>query len=142
MNVSKNFILQEYVPKILWDYKGENSIWFLDKRLFSLVQFIRDHFNRTVVINDWHRDGSLNNCGYRMPDTKMGASLSQHKFGRAADLHFEGITDYQAIRQEIQDKWPLFKDAGLTTIEADTQTWLHVDIRNTNIDNLLIVPYR
>lgn len=30
----------------------------------------------------------------------------------------------------------------LTTIEAGTPTWLHVDIRFTGSDDLLIVPYR
>lgn len=142
MRVSKNFILQEFVPEILYKYKGESCIWFLDQRLISLVQFFRDHFNRPITINDWHTGGKLHDCGFRMPDSKTGAILSQHKFSRAADIHFDTDTDYDAIRQEVKDNWPVFKAAGLTTIEADTPTWLHIDIRHTGLDELLIVPYR
>lgn len=142
MNVSKDFVLQELVPEILWKHKGDSSLWFLDKRLIELVQFIRDHFNRPITINDWHRGGKLHDCGFRLPDSKTGAILSQHKMGRAADIHFDGIVNYSEIRKHIQDNWPLFKQAGLTTIEADTPTWLHIDIRNTDTSELLIVPYR
>lgn len=140
--ISPNFILEEFVPKILFDYRAEKSIEMIDMRLVSLVESIRSWFNKPITINDWHKGGKLNDCGYRMPDSKTGATLSQHKFGRAADIHFSGITDYEAIRKEIQDNWIAFKDFGLTTIEAGTSTWLHVDIRYTGIGDLLIVPFR
>lgn len=140
MKLSENFILQEFVPQVLWTYKGESSIWFLDQRLIWLVQFFRNYFGKPITLNDWMDGGKLNDCGFRLPDSKTGAVLSQHKFGRAADLHFEGITNYDTIRQEIKDNWPLFKAEGLTTIEDNTDTWLHIDIRHTGLNKLLIVP--
>lgn len=141
MKVSKDFELQEYMPESLWRQMGEKCIWFLDQRLISLVQFIRDDIGNPVFINNWQVGGALNDCGFRLPDSTTGAALSQHKFGRAADLHIQGV-NYNSLRKYIQDEWPKFKTAGLTTIEADTDSWLHVDIRYTGLDELLIVPFR
>ncbi len=140
--MSKYFIIQELVPKYIYDYFGDKSIWFIDVRLWSLLDTFRDHFNTPITINNWHVDGKFSESGFRGTGSYVGSSSSQHKFGRAADLKFKDLTDYDLIRDEIKKNWNKFKDAGLTTIEADTPTWLHVDIRNTNSDNLLIVPYK
>ncbi len=138
--VSKHFILQELVPKEIYEYLGDNSLWLIDKRLWTLIDFIRDYFAVPITINNWDNGGKFNESGFRLSNSKTGAALSQHKFGRAADLKFEGLTNYDGIRDVIIQNYPKFKDAGLTTIEAGTETWLHVDIRNTNSDELLIVP--
>lgn len=138
--VSKHFILQELVPKEIYEYLGDNSLWLIDKRLWTLIDFIRDYFAVPITINNWDSGGKFNESGFRLSNSKTGAALSQHKFGRAADLKFEGLTNYDGIRDVIIQNYPKFKEAGLTTIEAGTETWLHVDIRNTNSDELLIVP--
>jgi hypothetical protein len=46
------------------------------------------------------------------------------------------------VRQDIIDHYPLYREAGVTTIEAETPTWVHVDCRNTRQETLLIVPYK
>lgn len=140
--ISTSFDLRELVPKILYDYMGDKSIWFLDPRLITLVQFFRDHYGLPITINDWHTGGTLIDCGFRMPDSKTGATLSQHKFGRAVDCHFSGITDYEEMRNKVRNDWYILKAQGLTTIELATPTWLHIDIRHTGMDGLLEVPYR
>lgn len=139
--VSKHFIIPELVPKEMYDYLGaEKSSWLIDPRLWTLIDFFRDYFAVPITINNWHLGGKFNESGFRMANSKTGAALSQHKFGRAADLKFEGLDNYEGIRQVVIDHWDKFREAGLTTIEAGTATWLHVDIRDTNTDNLLIVP--
>ena len=138
---SKHFIIQELVPVEIFNYLGpEKSLWLIDPRLYKLIAFLRDFFDVATTINDRYLGGQYNESGFRMSNSKTGAALSQHKFGRAADLKFAGHTDYEEIRKIIIDNWPKFKEAGLTTIEAGTETWLHVDIRDTNTDELLIVP--
>lgn len=139
MKVSKDFELQEYVPGSLYNKMGDSCIWFLDQRLISLVQFIRDDIGKPIYINNWQIGGVMNDCGFRLPDSRTGTALSQHKFGRAADLHIDGV-NYDDLRKYIQEEWRKYKNAGLTTIEADTSTWLHVDIRHTGLDQLYIVP--
>lgn len=141
--ISKYFTIQELVPREAFNYLGvDKCIWLIDPRLLTLLDVIREHFNVPVTINNWSTDGQYNESGFRLCSTKTGATMSQHKFGRAGDMKFEGLTDYDAIRKEIQANWPKFKEAGLTTIEATTPTWLHVDIRFTGSDDLLIVPFR
>jgi hypothetical protein len=140
---SKHFIIQELVPKEIYDYLGaDKSSWLIDPRLWALIDFFRDYFGVAVTINDWHTGGKFNESGFRLNNSKTGAALSQHKFGRAADLKFDTHTDYEEIRKIVIANWDKFKEAGLTTIEAGTPTWLHVDIRDTNSDTLLIVPFR
>lgn len=70
----------------------------------------------------------------------LGSWWSQHKFIRAADPIFKGITADQ-IRTEILDNEKSFISAGLTTLEAGryAPTWVHMDQRPTGIDNILIV---
>lgn len=139
---SKHFIIQELVPKEIYEYRGDKSIELIDKRLWTLIDFFRDYFAVPITINNWDSGGKFNESGFRLSNSKTGAALSQHKFGRAADLKFEGLTNYDGIRDVVIQHWDKFKEAGLTTIEAGTETWLHVDIRDTNIDTLLIVPFR
>ncbi len=137
---SNHFIIQELVPKEIYEYRGEKSIELIDKRLWTLIDFFRDYFAVPITINNWDSGGKFNESGFRLSNSKTGAALSQHKFGRAADLKFEGLTNYDGIRDVVIQHWDKFKKAGLTTIEAGTETWLHVDIRDTNTDELLIVP--
>lgn len=142
MIVSKNFILQELVNPVAYEFMGEKSIQLIDNRLITLIQFMRDYFAAPIIINDWHKGGNDIDSGFRMPESKTGRSLSQHKFGRALDINIRGFNDYDALRKIIMDNWPLFKEHGLTTLESNTPTWLHLDIRNTNISDLYLVPYQ
>jgi len=142
MNLTKDFILQEFVPKDIYEQFHEKSIWFIDRRIPELAQAIRDLIGKPVVINNWVTGGTFSNCGYRVPNCPVGANLSQHKFGRAIDLHFVGVTNYEEIRDKIRFNFDHLKQFGLTTIEKDTPTWLHCDMRWTGLDTLLEVPYR
>lgn len=140
MNVSQNFLLQEYVPPIIYDKWGEKSLWFIDNRLFKLMQFIRERFGKVITINDWHKGGQLKYRGFRPPDIDVGAKLSQHRFGRAVDFNVQDVSP-RDVNKEIENNFTLYAKFGLTTIEDGefTKNWTHIDIRNTNQTNLLIV---
>lgn len=146
MQVSKDFILQEFVPKEVYQQFGENSIWFIKPELIKLAQFVKDWFKTGVIINNWNVNGQYNESGYRIPDSKTGAAYSQHKFGTACDFKLVGITDYELIRKEIRKSFFYFHKWGyLTTIEKDTPTWLHCDIRNIGVTiqtSVFEVPYK
>ena len=76
-----------------------------------------------------------------MPDTAVGGKLSQHKFGRAADIKIPGLTSRQ-IYDEILNHEKIFMAAGLTTLENidATPTWVHIDIRyQGNSEKIIIV---
>lgn len=148
MTVSKNFILQEFLPDYVYNRFGEKGIWLIDPRIISLAQAIRDFYNRPVIINDWYYGGNqyapgktYNHSGYRAPSTRIGATYSQHKFGRAIDIKIRDLHP-NTIRHDLRTNFALFSTYGLTTIEKDTPSWVHCDCRYTGLDHLLEVPYR
>jgi uncharacterized protein YcbK (DUF882 family) len=142
IKLTEHFYLDEYIPKEIYLSFYSKSKWFLDPRLPILVEEIRKIFGIPLSINDWHQGGKFNYSGYRPPSSTVGATYSQHKFGRAADLHFNGVSSYEPIRNQIRKNFFKLKEYGLTTIEQDTEGWLHIDTRWTGLDTLLEVPYK
>ena len=141
MKVSKNFDLREFIDPLTYQQRGDKSIQLIDDRIIILAQFVRDHFNAAVTINDYWKGGHYFESGLRRWDTTTGAELSQHKFGRAIDIKVEGIPPMN-VRDEIRRNWGVFQAAGLTCIEKNTPTWTHLDCRYTGLDELLEIPYR
>jgi len=147
MQVSKNFYLWEFVSSGIYRRWGNNSIWFLDKRIITASQFIRTRFDYPVTICNWHDaepgDKIYQYSGYRSPSCKVGANLSQHKFGRAPDLKMLGKPNNGAdeLRDDIKKNFHLYKSMGLTTIESEdyAPNWCHLDCRWTGMKELFIV---
>lgn len=147
-----NFNIKEFVPRRVYEYFGNKSIWFLDEDLIQLTQFMRVYFGESMRINDWHYGGNFQYRGFR-PDPfyykKQESGLyedirkgkySQHRYGRAIDCNFKKMTPDEA-RKEILDNQEMWLDCGLTVIEdgAFSPTWLHFDIRNTGMSEILVV---
>lgn len=155
MKVSNNFIIQEFVPKSIYDVYLENSIWFIDKELASGSELVRSALSSVLikgdvksiemVINNWCYNGSYHLRGFRPPDCKEGAKLSQHKFGNAIDFEVwlkltngnkveVGSFEVQKIltTPSVWDKInPVF-----TTIEKGTSGWTHLDKRYLGDDKI------
>ncbi len=140
MKVSKSFRLEEFVPKEIYEKYKDQSIWFSRPEVINLAQSIRDYFGRPMTINNWHSGGKFNERGFRLPDSKIGAKLSQHKLAGAIDFTIDGISPDE-VRSSILENPKRFLDEGLTTIEdgSYTPTWTHVDVRNTGLSKILIV---
>ena len=144
MKVSENFLLQEFIPKSIYDRFGVNSIWFIDDRIIKVAQYFRDKYNLPITINDWHTGGNRQYSGFRPPDCEIGAELSQHRAGRACDLKFLGQDDISIddIRENIRANQKEFYDIGLRAVEEGTDTWLHLSVQNTNLkDEILFIGF-
>ena len=63
---------------------------FVDSSLAALLQKIRDHFGRPVVITSGYRTAAHNK-------SVGGAAYSQHLYGRAADIRVQGIPVEQLV---------------------------------------------
>ena len=141
MRVSNNFIIQEFVPRKIYQ-SDLPPTWFIDERIIQIAQFIRDRFKSPMIINTWHTESKAqyNYRGYRPHDCPFGAKYSQHKYGRGFDHH---LIEYspQELFKDIIDNEQLYFDQGVRAIEKIdlTPTWLHIDIRHTNQDKILIV---
>ena len=138
--ISKHFDIREFVSKHTWDEWGMRSLWFLDPRLITLAEFTREWFGAPMMINNWHIGYSYQNRGYRHPESSVGASEGQHRFGRALDFNIKGLSSDQ-VYDEILANEKDFMLAGITTLENKqyAKTWTHMDIRNTGSANILIV---
>lgn len=91
----EKFILEELVyPDIFKEYetKGKlHRLWgLLDTDMLKTCDRIRFFIDTGVKINDWKWGGVFKESGLRPSGTSTGASLSQHKYGRAGDLKFNG----------------------------------------------------
>ena len=138
MKLNDHFIIQEFVPQIIYDRFRNNSIWFVDPVIIDLATAIREYFGKPMTINNWHRGGERIYSGFRPGYCQVGAPLSQHRFGRAIDFVIPGL-DPEEIRGEIMDHFLHFAPYGLTTLELNTPTWTHVDIRPTDTRLLYLI---
>lgn len=106
-----NFAVKEFACK-----DGSDEIK-IDSKLVIMLQQIRDHYNRPVIINSAYRTPAYNK--------KIGgAARSQHIYGKAADIAINGIEPLNVAQYaEVECKY--IKGIGL-------YTWGdHVDTRAT-----------
>lgn len=108
--LSKNFRVKEFACK-----DGSDPI-FISTELVELLQKIRDHFGRSVVINSGYRTAKHNKA-------EGGATYSQHLYGTAADIKVTGVkpSDVAAYAET------LLKNTGGIGIY---KTFTHVDVRS------------
>lgn len=140
MQISNNFLLQEFVPKDIYYQFHNKSQWFIQKHVVEYMEAIRVRYGQSITINDWKWGGKFNYRGFRPPNSTVGAKLSQHRLGNAVDFNVKNMS-CDEVREDIlnNQRWHMSK--GLTTIEdgAYAPTWVHVDFRQTRQDNILIV---
>ena len=124
----KNFRLEELVPPGIFKARGERAWEMLDARALFTLQTLRDKFG-PFIVNNWHVGGLFKESGLRSLETKTGAKLSQHRFGRAIDAKHGTLSASEILRyiQEHREDFPY-----LTTVEnpAMTPGWFHFDVRN------------
>jgi hypothetical protein len=133
IEISKNFFLDEYVTREFYDKWGEKCIHWIRPEVIHIDQFLRDRFHVKMIINDWWIGGERQQSGLRYPESKIGAGDSLHKFGCASDKIFVdmGPEWYAEVRRDIINHFmDLYQPIGLTTFEANTETWLHTDCRH------------
>ena len=107
--LSANFKVSEFKCK-----DGSDKILISDE-LVTLLQRIRDHFNKPITINSAYRNATYN--------IKIGgASKSQHVVGTAADIVVKGITPTE-VTKYVEYIMPNAGGIGLYN------SFTHVDVR-------------
>ena len=119
------FTIKELVSSRVYDDRGEKAWALLDERALKTLDKLREVFG-PVTVNDWSWGGSNEFRGLREPDCKIGAKYSQHRFGRAFDCHFRGVSANEAREYILQNpnEFPY-----IASIEMKV-SWLHFDVRN------------
>jgi len=151
--ITENFRVEEFVPQKIFQKYGDKSVWFVDPKIIRIAQLLREYFDKSMTINNWHNGGSFNYRGFRDDSfyyqwdanlsaykSKRKGKLSQHRMGRAIDFNVSGLTSDE-VRAEILKNESEWMELGVTTLEdgAYAPTWCHLDIRNTGLDNIFIV---
>jgi hypothetical protein len=132
--IPKYFKPYELVPKATYELLKNRPwvIWQLfDPRVLHVADAIRRRYGK-MTANTWYWKGRHQYRGWRPARCKVGATYSQHRFGRALDL-VPGEATAEEIRQDIMDGDNF---QYITCIEAVVH-WLHFDVRNYK--GLLIV---
>lgn len=133
----EHFIIQELVPKSVYDARGELAWQLLDPAVCHMLDLLRKRYG-PITVNNWHAGGAFSESGLRDPFTTTGAQWSMHKFGKANDCKFKDATPGEVGNDLLAhpEYAPL-----ITCIEnpAITKTWLHVDTRNHNDAKQIIV---
>jgi hypothetical protein len=129
------FRLQEVLPEkqfALWFPKYGDRLWTLfDVRVLWTLDMLRDYYG-AAAMNNWETEkrwaARMQFRGWRPMDAGVGAALSQHKWGRAADVVFRDVSA-EVVRQELRKDPDAERFQHITCIEAGV-TWFHFDVRN------------
>ena len=109
VKLSKNFTVKEFACS-----DGTDTV-FISLALVNLLQKIRDHFGKAVIINSAYRTEVHNKA-------IGGATYSQHKYGLAADIHINGVTPKE-IAAYVETLIPSSGGIGIY------KSFTHVDVR-------------
>lgn len=124
----KYFKIYELVDKPTFEKYGEKSWEFFDPKTLSALDHLRHTFGPATV-NDWKSGGQYKNSGLRTPECTEGASMSQHRFGRAFDVKFKNVSA-EEVRQAI--KKDMFTWISYINRIENNVSWFHFDNANVN----------
>jgi len=109
-DISTNFSRSEFACKC--NRCGQDTV---DVELIKVLEEIRAHFGKPVVITSGYRCQSWN-------AHEGGAITSQHIYGRAADFYMPGVKPVQVIKW-LDENYRELYGVGLYS------TWVHLDTR-------------
>ena len=133
-----NFSIKELVSPIVYEKWGEQAWMFFSEDTLRDLDYIRDSYGSSIIINNWARGGTLKQCGLRsnMDDlvkSKKTLYLSAHTMGKGFDLHcFYGHNN--KLWQHVYGLISKGKLKSFRRLEnlKDTPTWTHADSFQSN----------
>ncbi|RLC68309.1 MAG: hypothetical protein DRH97_03565 [Chloroflexi bacterium] len=135
--IPKYFDIKELTPPEMGSIiKKHGAAWawatLFDPRLLKTMDYLREQFG-VLYANNWKQGTCYR--GFRPDGCDIGATYSQHRFGRAVDLIPKELSASE-IRQEILrcQNGPRYQYIG--GLEMGIH-WLHIDTRARLTDKIL-----
>ena len=133
---AKYFTIEELVTHKHYVEFSKRALWrVFDDRILKALDMLRKDLG-PIVVNNWMAGGGLENCGLRFPSFYSSPSVSQHIFGRAMDLHVKEHKPKE-VRKFILDNQTKYRPV-ISRLEGDTDTWVHIDICNSDKDEIIV----
>ncbi|MEM1971149.1 MAG: D-Ala-D-Ala carboxypeptidase family metallohydrolase [Candidatus Anstonellales archaeon] len=138
MQLTKNFFLHEFItsPTALRiginNYPDEKAVKNLKRLYEKVLQPVRDHFQKPVVITSGYRSSLLNKHVGGVPN-------SQHTTGEAADFYIPGV-DNLKVANWIKDNLT-FDQLILEYYQGGNSGWIHVSYSDNNRKQVLTITY-
>ena len=108
-------IISEYFSRHEFACRCGCGFDVVDAELLSVLEFVRDHFNRPVAVTS--------GCRCRKHNTKVGGSKnSKHRIGKAADIRVVGIRSSD-VATYLEDEFSGTYGIGRYS------SWTHIDVR-------------
>jgi len=124
----KYFELYELVDRATYQKWGEDAWNLFNPDILEAIDGVREFFNVPCYINNWWGGHGNNQFrGYRPPNCPVGAVLSEHKKGNAADMTIDGVDAEEARRIILENK----DDSLLCKIMRmeNKVSWVHIDCK-------------
>ena len=126
----RHFAAHELVPKNIYDlFQNPDIIYGLfDENALRILDLLREWAGVGLIINNWYWKGTRTQCGLRVKDADVGASLSKHKLGMAFDIISIKLSTLELwqILDANSNKLPC-KIRIEKTSNGKPITWLHFD---------------
>lgn len=127
MKITENFRLKEFlISDTAKKYNIKNEIddiqhLFNIYELCLLLEKIRKHFNKPIIITSGYRNSELNK-------KVGGVKNSQHSIGEAVDFHIKDIDNKDAVKWIAENI--LFDQLILEEyIDKNNQGWIHISFK-------------
>ena len=116
--IPKHFKASEFLPN------GYSDLSVMDNRILEIADLVRELVGLPMTINSSGRQY----CGYRPADCPIGAPKSQHKLGKAIDLHCSGMSaeDVRTLIKKAIASGHLENIGGI----EEGVSWIHLDCRD------------
>lgn len=135
-NFIKHFDLEELVHPSFIKIFGPRCRMFLQQQALATLVQMRELLG-PITVNNWHVGGNYELSGLRPSDTSIGAKYSIHKYGGAFDCKFRDVTPREAQEYILtnSNQFPLLR--RMENVDF-TPTWLHFDVANTGVDDIIV----
>lgn len=131
IQLSKNFNLSELTKSVLAEANNitnnptDDVILNLTILVNRVLQPIRNHYNKPVIITSGYRSPKLNQL-------VKGSNTSDHCYGKAADIHIQNIDNFE-LATWIKDNLK-YKQVILEFYNKQKNSgWVHVSYDSSNL---------